>query len=221
MLADRITSGELRAGDRLPSERDLQAEFEYSRSVIRQALASLASDGWIEPDYPRGHIVLGPRIAWLNRLRVLSDEQWVAHIGRAERAVASPDLAQDLSIEPGAPIATRPFRIYGGSSDQTFGVGATHHALDQISESSIQALLTRPENITTALRTFTSRRILGYRERIIARLPSVAESQRLEVSGQDPILEVRRVDRTTTTPTMAIVFIGRSDRFEVEYFTHS
>lgn len=217
VLADRITSGELHSGDRLPSERDLQQEFEYSRSVIRQALAALVDDGWIEPNYPRGYVVLGPRVPWLGRLRLLSEEEWVAHVGRAERDVASPAVAQDLSIQSGAPLVIRPFRIYGGSSDETFGIGATHHPLDQLTESAARALLNRPEITTNALRTISTKRVLGYRERIIARLPSLAESESLGISRQDPVLEVRRVDRTTTAPTAALVFVGRSDRFEADY----
>jgi GntR family transcriptional regulator len=217
ILADRINSGELRSGDRLPSERDLQEEFEYSRSVIRQALAGLTSDGWIEPHYPRGYMVLGPRIAWLSRLRLLSDEQWEAHIQRAERDVASPDVARDLSIEPGAPIIVRPFRIYGHSSDETLGMGATHDPLERLSESEARALLTGPENFTSALRAFTPRRVLGYRERIIARLPSPAEIEALAIPTDAPVIELRRVSRTTTKPLSVFTFVGRSDRFEADY----
>lgn len=217
ILADRISSGELRSGDRLPSERDLQEEFGYSRSVIRQALAGLTSDGWIEPHYPRGYIVLGARIAWLSRLRLLSDEQWEAHVQRAERDAASSDIARDLLIEAGAPVAIRPFRVYGYSSDETFGVGATHDPLDRLSESAAHALLTSPESFTSSLRTFMPRRVVGYRERIIARLPSPAESNALAISTHAPVLELRRVSRTTTTPISVLTFVGRSDRFEADY----
>ena len=47
-LAERITSGALRPGDRLPSERALSAEFAVSRNVVREALGSLAAMGVVE-----------------------------------------------------------------------------------------------------------------------------------------------------------------------------
>ena len=53
-VAARIAGGGLRPGDRLPAERDVLAEFDVARSVIRQALAGRARDGMIVSDYPRG-----------------------------------------------------------------------------------------------------------------------------------------------------------------------
>src|SRR3954468_11719481 len=43
-----IISGELVAGDRLPPEGELGASFGVSRSTVREALRSLASQGLIE-----------------------------------------------------------------------------------------------------------------------------------------------------------------------------
>lgn len=43
-LRRRIVEGDYRAGDRLPSEVELGAEFAVSRSTVREALRSLASD---------------------------------------------------------------------------------------------------------------------------------------------------------------------------------
>ncbi|HYP05697.1 MAG TPA: transcriptional regulator NanR [Bryobacteraceae bacterium] len=47
-LIHTIRSGELRPGDRLPSERDLMERFEVGRPAIREAMQSLASAGLIE-----------------------------------------------------------------------------------------------------------------------------------------------------------------------------
>lgn len=220
ILADRITWGELRVGDRLPSERTLQEEFGYSRSVVRQALAALTSDGWIAPDYPRGYVVLGPRIPWLSRLRLLSDERWTAQVERAERGVASAEIARDLSITAGGAVAVRRIRLHGVSTDETLGVGAMHHPLDELGPQATRAFLSEPEITSAVLRAAFGRRVLGYRERIAARLPSLQEQADLGVAGGSPVMEVRRVDRTTTTPTSVLVFVGRSDRFEADYLIH-
>ena len=51
-IADRlrreILTGQYRAGERLPSERDLSARFSVSRGAIREALSQLDQQGIIE-----------------------------------------------------------------------------------------------------------------------------------------------------------------------------
>lgn len=47
-IESRISSGELREGDFLPAERELMAEHGISRTVVREAIARLASRGLIE-----------------------------------------------------------------------------------------------------------------------------------------------------------------------------
>lgn len=47
-LEGRIRSGKIPPGSRLPSERELCAEFGVSRMVVREAIARLKGDGYIE-----------------------------------------------------------------------------------------------------------------------------------------------------------------------------
>jgi len=47
ILRNKILSGELVSGDRLPTEKDLAKEYKVSRATVRQALASLEKDGLI------------------------------------------------------------------------------------------------------------------------------------------------------------------------------
>jgi GntR family transcriptional regulator, transcriptional repressor for pyruvate dehydrogenase complex len=65
MIADRlleaIISGRLEEGDRLPSERELGEQFGVSRTVIREAVRSLATKGVVEVRSGRG-----VRVARLN-----------------------------------------------------------------------------------------------------------------------------------------------------------
>jgi GntR family transcriptional regulator, transcriptional repressor for pyruvate dehydrogenase complex len=46
-LAELIISRQIRAGERLPSERDLGVQFKVSRTVIREAVRSLAAQGLV------------------------------------------------------------------------------------------------------------------------------------------------------------------------------
>jgi GntR family transcriptional repressor for pyruvate dehydrogenase complex len=53
-LLDAIVSRGLRPGDRLPSERDLAEQFSVSRTVVREAVRSLAGKGIIDARPGRG-----------------------------------------------------------------------------------------------------------------------------------------------------------------------
>ncbi len=46
MLAERISAGQLRPGQRLGAERALAADLGVSRATLRQALAVLATAAW-------------------------------------------------------------------------------------------------------------------------------------------------------------------------------
>lgn len=53
-LADRISTGALRPGERLGAERDLAAELGVSRATLRAALAQLADNGLVRRTPGRG-----------------------------------------------------------------------------------------------------------------------------------------------------------------------
>lgn len=59
-LKAQIESGRYKPGDRLPSEAQLTKEFAVSRTVIREAIASLSADRLVEPRQGAGVFVLQP-----------------------------------------------------------------------------------------------------------------------------------------------------------------
>lgn len=56
-IGDAIREERLLPGERLPSERDLAAQFGVSRVIVREALRSLAATGWIDIRPGRGAFV--------------------------------------------------------------------------------------------------------------------------------------------------------------------
>ncbi|WP_118138172.1 FadR/GntR family transcriptional regulator [Oceanicella sp. SM1341] len=58
ILRERIETGALRPGDKLPTEQGLIAEFGVSRTVIREAISGLRADGLVEPRHGVGVFVL-------------------------------------------------------------------------------------------------------------------------------------------------------------------
>lgn len=68
----RILSGELRSGDRLPTERELAEQFQVSRTAVREAMKILAQKGLIEMRPGRGTIVIdGTPAAMRNSIGLL------------------------------------------------------------------------------------------------------------------------------------------------------
>ena len=59
-LRDQIGAGSFAVGDRLPSEAQLTDAFSVSRTVVREAIATLRADGLVEPRQGAGVFVLEP-----------------------------------------------------------------------------------------------------------------------------------------------------------------
>lgn len=64
-LLDQINAGKYAPGDKLPSEARLTEDFSVSRTVIREAIASLRADGLVESRQGSGVFVLAPEKATL------------------------------------------------------------------------------------------------------------------------------------------------------------
>ncbi len=61
ILSDRITSGQLKPGDKLPSETALMSEFGVSRITVRAAIIELAEDGILVRSQGKGTFVATPK----------------------------------------------------------------------------------------------------------------------------------------------------------------
>ncbi|MGO4451579.1 FadR/GntR family transcriptional regulator [Phyllobacterium sp. TAF24] len=57
-VADRITSGHYKRGERLPTEQEMIAEFNVSRTVVREAIANLKAKGLVHTQQGIGAFVL-------------------------------------------------------------------------------------------------------------------------------------------------------------------
>jgi len=110
-LRERINSGELAAGDRLPSEAELQATWGASRVPVRQALGRLRAEGLIAGGRGRSPVVQ-PRPVTQPFDTMMSFSSWARLIGRVPgqrtieiaRRGADAHIAQHLEISEGEPI---------------------------------------------------------------------------------------------------------------------
>lgn len=98
----RILSGELRHGDRLPTERELGEQFRASRTAVREAMKTLAQKGLVEMRPGRGTIVIdGTSLAMRHSLGLMMK---VGQGGRSDNLV---EVREILEPEIAALAATR------------------------------------------------------------------------------------------------------------------
>jgi GntR family transcriptional regulator len=126
-IADRIESGALGPGQRLPPERDLAEALAVSRMTVRQALASLAARGLVERGVGRGTFVreAGKIVHDLTRVAGFTEEverqglEAGARILEARLCPASDHVADALGLQPGDPVVRLERVRLGGGRPMT------------------------------------------------------------------------------------------------------
>ena len=74
-LREQIENGSFSVGDRLPSEAQLTDAFSVSRTVVREAIATLRADGLVEPRQGAGVFVLEPETTGLRPFQVIDADK--------------------------------------------------------------------------------------------------------------------------------------------------
>ena len=97
LVSDKIASGQWKPGDRIPSESSMCERFAVSRTVVRQALAELESEGLLRKEKGRGTFVAEPRTSsWF----LQSSHGFHDEATRAGRRVTSEILRCDVEELP-------------------------------------------------------------------------------------------------------------------------
>lgn len=103
-IEQRILNGELRSGDRLPTERVLAEQFQASRTAVREAMKILAQKGLVEMRPGRGTIVInGAPEAMQNSIGLVMKLQ-VGEVGGSDNLV---EVREILETEIAALAAAR------------------------------------------------------------------------------------------------------------------
>lgn len=95
-IEQQILRGELRNGDRLPTERELAEQFQASRTAVREAMKTLAQKGLVDLRPGRGTIVIdGTSQALrdsLDRVMRVSQQESERHLVEV-REILEPEIA--------------------------------------------------------------------------------------------------------------------------------
>jgi GntR family transcriptional regulator len=112
LLEHELRSGQLEVGERLPSEAMLCAQYDVSRTVVRQTLSDLESTGLISRIKGRGSFVSAPKTPehLVQALTSLYEDvqkrgqRLETKVLRLEVEPASPYVAEALGVSQGVPL---------------------------------------------------------------------------------------------------------------------
>lgn len=146
-LVGQIEQGNWQPGDMLPTEQQLQEQYELSRTTVRQAFRELELDGLVTRYRGRGTFVAKPKVAHrpeprssLTNYLLQQGVQPGWQVLSAEWIPASTEVAGQLHIEPGAKVyRLRRLRL---ANDEPIGYHITYVSpkfSDAIDESTLTA----------------------------------------------------------------------------------
>ena len=122
LLRRKIVSRDFSAGDRIPSESALSADYGVSRMTVRQALGSLEHEGLIRREAGRGTFVTDDPPVFSGDLELDRSIDDLISMGQStsvellelKELKATEREARDLRIEPGAAITRcKRLRLFG------------------------------------------------------------------------------------------------------------
>jgi GntR family transcriptional regulator len=213
-LRRKIASGELAPGMKLPSEDELQVQYDVGRNTVRRAVDSLADRGLLQKRRGLGTFVVIPPEAFVitlsaDRATGLGGGEGQAYHAEARAQGRQPSasipkvgfisaddrIAKELAIPPGASLVTRyqerlidgkPYSLQTSYYPMSLaGAGATKL---------VQAELIHPGTVTY-LREELGIRQARYSDTVSVRLATGSEAMffRSEISDLISVLEQRRV----------------------------
>lgn len=192
-LRQELRNGTYEPGDTLPSEAELCEQFDSSRGPVRQAMATLRSEGLISSGRGRRSVVLETDDKTLASFEtILSTSQWLKKLGyepgqRTEwitRRPADEEIAEKLELEADDPIVSvERVRLADGTpfmiENVSFRIEAGVHVLGfDTSSGSIHSHLARQ-----GVKFDTIRRSLRLRE------ASDDDAEKLNVAPGSPLLQ--------------------------------
>jgi GntR family transcriptional regulator len=206
-LRNAIDSGDLRPGDRLPSEAELTKHYGVARMTARQAIQELRTEGRVVAEHGRGVFVRHPppvrrlasdRFARKHRLAgqaaflVEAEKSGVtAHVDQIEVARGEPraDIRERLRLGDGERVVTRSRRYLADERPVEIAVSFIPLAIAE--GTAIVETDTGPGGVYARLED-AGLTLDRFVEEVTARMPTADERRRLELHDGVPVLVVVR-----------------------------
>ncbi|WP_326694378.1 GntR family transcriptional regulator [Streptomyces sp. NBC_01766] len=222
-IRTQISTGRIKAGERLPSEAQLASHYTVSTATLRSALAVLQGEGLVEKIHGKGNFVRYP----LGRITYVGG-------GRSTKAASAAESALRVSVRTtnlqahGQLIgllrvsANSPLTEYFCLSDD----GTSPHSLARIYVPHDLSPADLPEespcfNCIEARLAELRPPLAEVRERVTARPPTPEEAATLRISSALAVLSITRVAADNTGRVVeAALLVLPGDRADAFFTTH-
>ncbi|CAM5526677.1 GntR family transcriptional regulator [Streptomyces tanashiensis] len=217
-LRAQISTGHIKAGERLPSEAQLAARYTVSTPTLRSALALLQAEGLVEKVHGKGNFVRHPlrRITYIGGGRTPANAALRVSI-RTTKLRARGHLATLMRVPAGSPLTEFLCLSHDGKSPHSL---TRVYIPRDLAPADVPGESTGLDGVAA---TLTKRRppLIEIRERVCARLPTPVEATTLRISSALAVLEVTRVTTDTTGRIVeAALLILPGDRADAVFTTH-
>lgn len=229
-IRQRILDGVYQAGDKLPTEAELMAEYGVSRIVVRNAVQALVSEGLVTTHRGKGMFVREQRPL---RKRISGDlygkrptaspmkRQTEAEGRRSEWeyqtriTTATKAVAERLAIEPGADVVRTSYRFFADDEPIMLSTSYEPHALtagtpiEQPEGGPITGVVPRMDSI--------GQHITHVTEDVNARAPRPYEADQLQMAPGVPVVSITRTYYVDERPVETCDIVVAADRYTLSY----
>ncbi|MEW9530772.1 GntR family transcriptional regulator [Microbispora sp. NPDC049125] len=233
-LRKQIDSGNLKPGDPLPSEADLQAKHGVSRQTVRLAFRNLAQEGLISGGQGRPRTVrTWEPLRWrLSAFESIArhaagdpaSDQWAEDVrtqGREPRqdvevaiVYPPPRVAELLGVDPETPtVARRRIRYVDGAP---FALATSYFHEEDVRGTPLM----QPKDVSAPGGVLASIGLVQARfiDEVHARMPTRAEADALDMSPGTPVAEHIRTGYDSQGKTLRVMItIAPGDRYILVY----
>ncbi|MCT8998835.1 phosphonate metabolism transcriptional regulator PhnF [Chelativorans intermedius] len=184
-------------GDRLPTETELAQRFGVNRHTVRRAVASLQDQGLVRIEQGRGTFVQEDVVDYpLSRRTRFSEivqrqaKSPSGHCLRIATVPADAQMAEALSLAPGAPVAL--IETVGMVDDHPVSLAAHHFPLERFPH--LFEAYEAERKITPMFRRLGVEDYLRRSTKITARMPDAYEVRHLRLARTAPVLCLEAVN---------------------------
>jgi GntR family transcriptional regulator len=231
-LRAAIDAGQLRPGDRLPSEAELRQHYGVARMTARQAIQELRSEGRVIAEHGRGVFVRQPppvrRLASDRFARKHREAGKAAFLAEAEKSGFRPRVDQIEVARVEAPAAIRErLQLDEGlvlsrsrryfADDRPVELAVSYIPLAIADGTAIAEIDTGPGGVYARLEE-AGHSLDRFVEEVTARMPTAEERRRLELQVGVPVLVVVRTAYDIAgTPVEVCNTVKAASAFILEY----